>query len=332
MTHFFSLPYHYRLQYLKNTNILAEDYKVIYFNTQKNANSTMKAQFVEILGIEKTENFPYDIHQKYDFPSALQEEIRTKYQGSLRFAILRNPYERLASCYKNKIKQGSKTGPDFILECSSDFYIGMPFEEFVEVVCVTPDSEADFHFCSQIYLFLYSDGFFPINYLCNMENLAFHIEDIKSKTGIPFAPLTQLNSSKKSDYQSLYTPTLIEKVRQRYQADITFFNYEFGKKNEDFSFGKVSKKWLNMLQEHPLMLSILKEKNNELLKQIELKKLPQTKELKNLKNELIRLKKVQKRLAEREAELEAMENSISWRITAPLRNLIAPLMDRKNKK
>lgn len=206
------LKYHYRLNYRRNSNILAEDYGVIYFNTQKNANSTLKAQFVEILGLPKTENFPKDIHHKYDFPSANQAEIKSKYQDFLRFAVLRNPWERLYSCYKNKIEQGSTTGPDYILECSPDFRIGMSFEEFVGVVCEIPDSEADYHFCSQIYLMLYPEGTFPINYLCTIENLAFHLDEIKSKTGIPFTSLARINSSAMSAYEAAYTPNLIEKV------------------------------------------------------------------------------------------------------------------------
>ena len=32
----------------------------------------MKAQFVDILDFQKTENFPKDIHYNYDFPTATQ--------------------------------------------------------------------------------------------------------------------------------------------------------------------------------------------------------------------------------------------------------------------
>lgn len=276
----------------------------------------MKAQFVEILGLPKTENFPKDIHYNYNFPTALQSELNTTYHDFLKFAILRNPWERLASCYNNKIKKSSTTGPDYILDCSPEFYIGMSFAEFVEVVCKILDSEADFHFCSQIYMLLYSDGEFPINYLCNMENLAVHIEEIKAKTGIPFADLPQLNSSKKANYQILYTPDLVEKVAKRYPADIEFFKYKFGEKNQDFTFGFLSEKWLNELTKHPLMISILKEKNKELEQQIALKKLPQTKEIKKLKKDIVRL---EKKLEEKREELEATKASLSWRITAPLR-------------
>ena len=305
------MKYQYKLNYRRNFNILAIDYKTIYFNIQKNANSFMKAQFVDILGLPKTENFPKDVHNKYDFPTAPKSVINSKYQDFLRFAILRNPWERLVSCYKNKIEKSSTTGLDYILECSPDLYIGMPFDEFVEVICEIPDSEADYHFCSQIYLLLYPDGMFPINYLCNIENLKLHLEEIKSKTGIPFTSLPKLNSSEKSNYEMTYTPKLIEKVRTRYEMDIQLFNYEFGKKNDVFHFGSVSIDFEKRLLESPFMLQLLKEKNRELVKELEVKNAPLNRDINRLNNRLRMLR----------ATIDMLKDSNSWKITAPLRSL-----------
>jgi len=297
------VKYHYRLNYKKNSNILVDDYGVIYFNTQKNANSSLKAQFVNILGIPKTKKFPKDIHYEYDFPSATQSELKEKYESFIKFVVLRNPWERLYSCYKNKIEQNSQTGLNYILECNPAFQMGMSFEEFVQVVCEIPDSEADYHFCSQIYLMLYPDGFLPMNYFCNIEKLDFHLKDIKAKTKIPFTSLSHLNGSKKSSYTNVYTPELIEKVSVRYQEDIEFFNYKFGKPNEDFPFGVISKHWKKNIENHPFMNSILKEKNRELVKELE------------FKNETL-----MKKLTKLNRELHEHENSLSWKITAPLRS------------
>jgi len=325
MTPSFSLPYHYKLNYQKNSNILAEEYKVIYYNTQKNANSTMKAQFVEVLGLNKTRDFPKDIHYGYNFPAALQSELQSAYRGFLKFMILRNPWERLVSCYNSKIKTSSKTGEDFILESSPRLYIGMPFQEFVEVVCSIPDSEADYHYCSQTYLALYDDGTFPMNYLCNMENLDFHIEDIKEKTGIPFTPLSQLNRSETLRYESFYTPELVEKVAIRYQADVEFFQYKFGLGNNDFSFGSVSEEWKDKMLADPIMLSIIREKNQELIQQVNLKKLAQTREIKHLKKDIAILQNYQR-------ELFAIKDSFAWKVAYPLRKMVSRFSSKKNTK
>ncbi|SEQ45420.1 sulfotransferase family 2 domain-containing protein [Neolewinella agarilytica] len=318
----FSLPHHYKLNYQKNSNILAEEYKVIYFNTQKNANSTMKAQFVEVLGLSKTKDFPKDVHYSYNFPAAMQSELLSTYRKYLKFIILRNPWERLVSCYKSKIESSSKTGEDYILDSSPDLYIGMPFEEFVEVVCSIPDSKADFHFCSQIYLALYDDGTFPMNYLCNMENLAFHIKEIKEKTGIPFTSLPQLNKSANFRYETFYTPDLVEKVAVRYQADVEFFQYKFGVENKDFPFGKVSESWKDEMLNHPMMITLIKEKNQELLQQVKLKKLAQTKEIKKMEKDIVKLQNNQR-------ELHAIKASFVWKAAYPLRKVISFFL-RKN--
>lgn len=306
-------PKHYRLDYHRNDNIVAEEYKVIYYNTQKNANSTMKAQFVEVLGMPKTERFPKDVHYTYlyNFPSASQNEIITKYQDYLKFSIIRNPWERLVSCYKNKLEGNNKKRETHILECHPDLHFGMSFEKFVAVVCAIPDSEADYHFCSQIFLMMYPDGTFPINYLCNIEKLGFHIEEIKSRTGIPFNPLAQLNSSGKSSYEKYYTSELIEKVNRRYQADIEFFKFEFGKKNETFSFGEVTAKWTASIRKHPFMLPVLQEKQHELfqIKHRKLNTLPANIKVIIENEKVLRWK------------LENIKNSISWQITSPLRKI-----------
>lgn len=304
------LKYHYKLNFRKNYNILAKEYKVIYFNTQKNANTTMKAQFVEVLGMAKTKEFPKDVHHNYDFPTASQSEIISKYQDFLRFLIVRNPWERLVSCYTNKIKQSVRIGKNYMLECSPDLFIGMSFEAFVETVCKIPDSEADYHFCSQTYLMLYPDGYFPINYICNMENLAFHIEEIKSITGIPFSTLSNLNRSKSVSYKDFYTPELIEKVRRRYHIDIEFFKYEFGKKNNTFPFGKLENDLKNNFTQSPLMTQLLKEKNRELVKTTEAigKRLPE-------------LEKMAKEFNVMKHRLKLVKNSYSWKVTSPLRRI-----------
>ncbi|MGK0364316.1 MAG: hypothetical protein ACI85O_001373 [Saprospiraceae bacterium] len=307
------LSYHHKLNYRKNSNILAKGYRTIYFNTQKNANSSMKAQFVEIFDFPKSDLFPKDIHHNYNFPTATQNEVNSEYRDFLKFAILRNPWERLYSCYKNKIEKNSSTGADFILECSPNLYVEMPFDRFVEVVCEIPDSEADFHFCSQIYMLLYPDGTFPINYLCNIENLAMHLEEIKSETRIPFTTLSKLNHSKKSDYEAAYMPELIEKVSARYKHDIQLFNYKFGEKNEAFPFGHVTADFRKKMADTPMMLQILREKNREMTKEIAFTNIPLVKKTNDLNRKLRILQK----------DYNDLENSLSWKITAPLRNFIA---------
>lgn len=298
--------YHYKLNYKINFNIVADRYDLIYFNTPKNANSTMKAQFVDVLGMAPTKYFPLDVHHAYEFPTATEEEVRSKYQDYLKFLIVRNPWDRLVSCYQSKIRKSCSLGPDYILESHPKFYIGMPFEEFVDLVCAIPDSDADYHFCSQTYMMLYSDGYCPINYFCNMDNLSNHIDDLRSITGAPFSGLGNVNPSEHSSYVDYYTPELIEKVRQRYEADIALFRYEFGRENTLFPFGAITEEFKQDFADSSFLHNVVQEKNRELLKTLNSRP-----DLEQALNQIRQLKK----------ELEIVKNSRSWKVTKPLRNI-----------
>lgn len=305
----FSTPF-----YSRNNNLLAEEYKVIHYFIQKNACSTLKAQFVEVLGMEKGADFPNDVHNLnlYLYPKTDRDEHRTKYKDFLRFTIARNPWERLVSCYKDKIQKYDKT-TNFFMNCSPKFYGGMPFDEFVEVVCSLPEKQADHHFCSQIFLMTDSRAAFCSNYICNIENLSDHLNEIKIQTGIPFSVPQKLNVTYKSDYESFYTPDLIEKVRNYYRPDIEFFRYEFGKINEAFPFGFLSEELEKELAVANYMMPIIRQKNLQLLE--DSRKI--MKRLETVKNRLETIKNTNF------SEIKKIHNSFSWKITAPLRKVAA---------
>ena len=81
------------------------------------------------------------------------------------FTFVREPWERVISCYTHNILQGKITGP---LK-SRGFVPGMPFPAFVKKVCDTSDLEADKHFVSQTYRLSDDEGRFIPNFVGIME-------------------------------------------------------------------------------------------------------------------------------------------------------------------
>jgi hypothetical protein len=290
---------HFLINENKYKNVLIEAHRLIYFELPKNACTSMKTQFAEVLQLPKHKDFPRYIHrhERYVFPLAAEKEILTTYKDYLRFAIIRNPWERLVSCYKDKIFYKDEDNAYFI-KTNPQFSRGMSFADFVDLVASIPDHLADFHFCSQLALLTDFAGNFMCNYLANLDNLNIHFDKIKTATGVPFETIPhRLNTTKKSSYEDYYTPELVEKVRQRYHWDIEFFDYEFGKKNEAFSFGFLSKEQEKMFKNPEFVISILKEKNKELQGII-------AKTDKNAEN-----------------YKEEVQQSLSWKITKPLRGI-----------
>jgi hypothetical protein len=298
---------HFLINENKYKNVLVEAFQLIYFELPKNACTSMKTQLAEVLQLPKRPDFPRYIHRdtQYKFPSATQEKVLTDYKDYLRFAIIRNPWERLVSCYKDKIFYKDDDNSYFI-KTNPKFSKEMPFDEFADVVASTPDHLADFHFCSQLGLLTDFTGNFLCNYLGELDNLNFHLEKIKSLTGISFETKTHLNKTKKSSYEEYYTPELIEKVRQRYHWDIELFGFEFGKKNETFQFGTLTEEQKKRFEKSEFVVSILKDKSREL--QGIVAKVDQ--DSKHYENKV--------------------KNSLSWKITQPLRN-VAHVVGAKKK-
>ncbi len=250
-------------------SILVEKHKVAFIVLSKNACTSMKAHIAKVLGFSKTVIYPKDAHAPFIYPYPLtnDKELFSTYRAYTRFCIVRNPWARLVSCYKNKIQAIELNNYDFedgvykeFTKYSSDFRAGMSFADFVDIVCTLPDSNSDRHFRSQLYDIISPKGELRANYIAKLENLPLYLEEINQLTGLSFDDFPTVNTSnKKSIYTDYYTPKTIEKVRKRFAGDIEVFNYEFGGKNK-FSSGKISNCREAKILESHFVSEILKEK------------------------------------------------------------------------
>ena len=105
-------------------------------------------------------------------------------------AVIRNPYDRLVSCFTNR--------PD---------YEHMTFGEFIDFVCSTTDSEIDSH-CRSQYLELDP---WP-DQLINFENINEEFE----KMGLE---LRQRNKSEHKHWSAYYTDDQLKRVKERFKRD-----------------------------------------------------------------------------------------------------------------
>ena len=195
----------------QSTSILIEKNKAIFFYIPKVASTSLLKVFSTIAYGKEM--------QLHDVPKLKEHELRM-YQDYYKFAIVRNPYDRLLSCYHDKILLG---GINFGKDTNS-------FSDFAVRVCSIPDKHSNIHFKSQHKFITNREGSLWTDYVGKFENLDQEYDKICRELGVQSPPnLRQHNKSKRSkpDYRQYYDEQTKRLVTKRYQKDLRLFDYKF---------------------------------------------------------------------------------------------------------
>jgi len=222
--------------------IALHGYKALYFAIPKVANSSMKAFCAELLKTEIDQIY-YDPEwgpRPFRIPESrkllkikkilLKKNEVDVYSGYWRFALVRNPLDRLVSCYTQKIKDDRKAysnkKPKFRNKLRElGFNSKMSFDDFAHLVCEIPDLYADSHFMSQYLHITDKNEKLIVDYVGHFENINSEFQKICEKIGIEDIELPHLLKSKRNHYKEYYTNNLRKKVEKRYEQDIRMFKY-----------------------------------------------------------------------------------------------------------
>ena len=194
-------------------------HKFIYFEVPKTGTSSLLSLLSEHASITKMDG-------RFEF---------LDYPDYLRVAFVRNPWNRILSCYLNKIKADKnfenkhfESGVMRKFHRFNVFYAGMPFDEFLHAVAKIPDEIADGHFASQ-YTRLVMDEKVIITHLARFENYREEVRNLLEMIGLDSKiELLHLNkSAKRKAYAEYYNEETIRIVEQRYKEDIRRFGYQF---------------------------------------------------------------------------------------------------------
>jgi hypothetical protein len=209
--------------------IVSKKYEFIYYPIPKVACSSIKANIAKIMEIKLINDHPHST----PFPEIpLWASAANKY---FKFAFVRNPWDRLVSCYKDKIYYCTDhTGkvnaygdnlPPFMRKYSC-FQKGMPFEDFVKAVSKIPDHAAEAHFISQ-HTYLEHHGDLVPNFIGKFENIGEDWGRVCKSIKIKTPSLEHRKKVADKPYKSFYTDETIEIVASRYEKDISMFGYNF---------------------------------------------------------------------------------------------------------
>lgn len=173
--------------------------------------------------IPASADFDLELVKKFEefFAKHLKhEEIYKLAQRNFIFAFVRNPYERIYSCYKNKIADVKASGGRNIFE-KHDIGLDVTFAEFVRKVSTLPDNGSDRHFRSQSWFLTWQGKLMP-SFVGKLESMSDDWLELQQRFGIAPPPQINVSSVKLLPEMSTQTRKLIY---DRYVDDFKLFGY-----------------------------------------------------------------------------------------------------------
>ena len=167
-------------------------------------------------------------------------ELNQKQKTYFAFTFVRNPFERLVSCYRDKIiyTPSHYNTPDEYFKNYYKYYnkypldTGISFEAFVSLIAHIPDSLSDRHFKSQASVIFDENGVQQVDFIGKLETVNEDWTYIAKRFGFETVLAKQNTTDTKKhalahrDYRNYYTPALAEQVYHRYQKDVELLGYE----------------------------------------------------------------------------------------------------------
>ena len=203
----------YRLP--ERRNIFLEKYNTAYFFIPKVASTSIKALCTRLLGLQVEKHF-----HKVNFPSLPRSELLAN-PDIFKFAFVRNPFDRLVSCYASKVRNCR----DF---ARNEKWHNLSFDQFVQRVCEIPNEQMDVHFRPQ-YTFITDDkGTLVVDFLGRIDRFDDDMKTIFSKTGFPDSlRVDHRGRSIREHYQKYYTKKSRKLVAERFAEDLQLFEYSY---------------------------------------------------------------------------------------------------------
>lgn len=184
-------------------NITASDeYKFVWFRVAKVGTRS-------ILRIFRDNQVPFSID---GYKLTFNPE---KHKDYFKFAFVRNPWDRVVSCYYNKVVT---KGHAAFSEC-----FDKDFEYFVKYIGKQNLSTADPHIRLQTRLIPMDE----VDFIGRLENFTEDLQYVLSVLGLQCTEIPQANRTDHVHYSTYYNEKTQQIIAKKYRDDIEAFGYQF---------------------------------------------------------------------------------------------------------
>ena len=228
--------------------LVSHKYKFICFWNAKCACGTMKTWFLNTHGVYEWEYSPHSEVSKHTPVISKHDLLNDQYKDYYKFVVVRNPWKRLVSYYKNKKIIMRHKNIMFPIDYANPINTGdITFNELVHLIAKSSRHQREDHVANQ-YIGLENIEFDKI---VKLENIDSDMKEVEKILGIPsvfnfkttfhqppspVSDSTKLVYNKKPlefdhddlpSYQYFYNEQLKELVKHSYIEDVEYFNYKF---------------------------------------------------------------------------------------------------------
>lgn len=201
--------------------MLISDNSLLFIHIPKNAGQSIERYFGrKWVPKEKkpSANWPETFSRHTPIKAYAQEADYKKFYS---FAIVRNPWDRLVSCYTYELKM-AQLGKG--LHCPNRQLLasGTPFEDYVKKARFTT-----VFLRQQVSWISDAQGGLAIDEILRFESLDTDFARLAANRGLPSSTLPHSNRSAHQHYSRYYNKEMIDYVAEIYADDIRQFGYSF---------------------------------------------------------------------------------------------------------
>lgn len=174
-----------------------------------------KFVWIRVFKVASSTLFHYLKKDVSDLVQSRPKRLPNKFNHYYKFSFVRNPWDRVVSCYFNKVV--TKKAPDF-KEC-----FDKDFDFFVDFINHLDVARTNSHLKLQTKLIPVDQ----LDFIGKMDNFAHDLNYVCDVIGINCGEIPHKHKTEHAHYSFYYTPRTKEIIAKKYQEDIETFGFTF---------------------------------------------------------------------------------------------------------